>query len=88
MSRCLSCNRILSSRESTRKYRNYEQIANPEHRYIGLCNSCYRDVEIDSVENTSLPDNDAEDELDWTSVDDVQDDELSVYKLTEEDRLG
>lgn len=32
--RCLSCNKILSSFESTRKYKDTQ-------RYIDLCNLCY-----------------------------------------------
>jgi hypothetical protein len=42
--RCLSCNKILSDYESTRKYKGSKQ-------FIDLCNLCFSlsDLNIDSV---------------------------------------
>ena len=86
MSRCLSCNRVLSSRESTRKYRNYELIPNPEDRYIGLCSTCCRDIDLDYVENTSLPDDDADNGMDYTSIEEI-DSDVDIMSITDDDRL-
>lgn len=61
MCRCLSCNRKLSSREMTRKYSNWEEIKNPEDRYVSLCSSCFNGSVIKFAEiNPLLPDNDGE----------------------------
>ena len=52
--RCLSCNCNLSDREANRKYENWEEIKNPESRYIGLCNDCLMDTDLIFVENDQL----------------------------------
>lgn len=46
MSVCLSCNHILTDDETVRKYDNWEKIKNPEDRYIGLCNKCLRQSDL------------------------------------------
>lgn len=63
--RCLSCDEGLSDREANRKYINYREIKNPEERYIGLCDSClretdlqYPDVEVLNSETIGDGDND------------------------------
>ncbi len=52
--RCLSCNANLSDREANRKYENADTIANPESRYIGLCDDCMLDTNLFFVENPNL----------------------------------
>lgn len=63
MSRCRSCNKNLSDREATRKYANWEDIANPNDRYIELCNSCIGETDLLFVDNVFLADEGDEDEL-------------------------
>lgn len=38
--RCLACNVLLTKEEQQRKFKDSSSIKNPEHRYVGLCNSC------------------------------------------------
>lgn len=52
--RCLSCNCNLSDREANRKYDNHAEIANPEARYIGLCDDCILDTDLTFIENPNL----------------------------------
>lgn len=52
--RCLSCNCNLSDREANRKYDNHAEIANPESRYIGLCDDCILDTDLTFIENPNL----------------------------------
>jgi hypothetical protein len=54
--RCLSCNVLLDEKEQKRKYKNHEEIKNPEDKYIGLCNRCIADseLEIDDLINVSV----------------------------------
>jgi len=56
--RCLACDVILTEPEQERKYKNHEEIKNPEHKYIGLCNKCYKgamfDDELESHEDLDL----------------------------------
>lgn len=49
--KCLSCDVILSESEQNRKYKNYEEIKNPEDRFINLCDSClyYSDLDVDNL---------------------------------------
>lgn len=47
--RCLSCNRILSSFESTRKYTK-------SHEYVDLCKRCIKDLGITTVDREDLRD--------------------------------
>lgn len=63
--RCLSCNCNLSDREANRKYSNYEEIKNPESRYIGLCDDCILDVDLAFIEDANLSNEklDAEDNV-------------------------
>lgn len=39
---CRSCNKILTDEEASLKYDGWEEIKNPEERYIELCNKCIR----------------------------------------------
>jgi hypothetical protein len=48
--RCLSCNVALSDKEASRKFKNHEEIRNPEDKYIGLCAHCLGSAEIDELE--------------------------------------
>ena len=48
--KCLSCDVILSEPEQKRKYKNHEEIKNPELKYIGLCNRCYKSAMFDDEE--------------------------------------
>lgn len=52
--RCLSCNCNLSDREATRKFEDWEQIKNPEARYVSLCDDCLLDTDIGFIENPDL----------------------------------
>lgn len=80
MCRCRSCNRILSSRETTRKFDNWEEIKNPEYRYIGLCNSCFHDTPILLAEiNPTLSDSDGE-----AYHDDGEDVQVETYYISDE----
>lgn len=54
--RCLSCNRNLSDREANRKYANWQEIKNPEERYIGLCDDHLDGLDLPYVENPLLSD--------------------------------
>ena len=45
--RCLSCDEALSDKEASRKYPEPERIANPEDRYIMLCDRCIKDTDFD-----------------------------------------
>ena len=62
--RCLSCNKILSDFESTRKSANTGE-------YLDLCNTCFSDIQydVDAIVREDL----REDEQ--VSEDDVYDDE-------------
>lgn len=64
MSRCLSCNRVLSSREMSRKYVNHAEIKNYADKYICMCTRCTEAADIHYIDIESLPDNDAPDEFD------------------------
>jgi hypothetical protein len=48
--RCLSCNTALSDKESVRKFKNHEEIKNPEDKYICLCDRCLYGAEFDDDE--------------------------------------
>jgi hypothetical protein len=52
--KCLSCDVILDDKEQSRKYKNHFEIKNPEDRYIGLCNRCLRNGELDADELESV----------------------------------
>ena len=56
--KCLSCDRILSDFEATRKY--------PSNEYIDLCNSCFKTIkqDIEYSERMDLMDVEAELEFD------------------------
>lgn len=45
--KCLACDAVLTDREQLQKYRNHEEIKNPEHKYIGLCTSCFSAGQFD-----------------------------------------
>jgi hypothetical protein len=45
--RCLSCNKALSDKEANRKFKNHEEIKNPEDKYMGLCDCCLGGAELD-----------------------------------------
>jgi hypothetical protein len=53
--RCLACDCRLSDREANRKYTNYQEIKNPEARYIMLCDDCILDTDLNYIEMQSLP---------------------------------
>ncbi len=61
--RCKACNKNLSDREANRKFTNFHQIANPEERYIGLCDYDLQQSGLEYIENPLLSDDDFEDEL-------------------------
>lgn len=42
--RCLSCSKILSDEEQSRKWENHQEISNSESKYISLCDECYNDA--------------------------------------------
>lgn len=63
MSRCLSCNVKLSSREMTRKYANYDEIPNIWDQYVQMCTRCTHDSGISFVDNTEVSDTDGEDQI-------------------------
>lgn len=65
--RCLSCNCNLSDREANRKYDDWENIKNPESRYIMLCDDCILDTDLAFQEDPRLSDEDFED----TDADDI-----------------
>lgn len=48
--RCLACNKELSDKEASKKYKNHLEIKNPEERYIGLCSGCLICAELDDEE--------------------------------------
>lgn len=58
--RCLSCDCNLSDREANRKYDNWQEIKNPESRYIMLCDDCMLDTDLAFVDNPNLSDEDYE----------------------------
>jgi hypothetical protein len=45
--RCLACNCALSDKEANRKFKNHEEIKNPEQKYIDLCDGCLYGAELD-----------------------------------------
>jgi hypothetical protein len=47
--RCLACNVELNAFEQRRKYKHHEQIANPEDKYIGLCDRCFYQGDLDEL---------------------------------------
>lgn len=59
--RCRACNVILTDREASRKFSNHAAIANPEERYIDLCDHCLVDTDLTYVENP-FTDNTSSDE--------------------------
>ena len=44
---CFSCQARLSDKESSRKFKNHEQIKNPEEKYLNLCNRCISDSDLE-----------------------------------------
>ncbi len=56
--KCLSCDRILSDRESSRKFTNWREMPEGEDRYIGLCDRCIVDTDLHFDENTLANDED------------------------------
>lgn len=60
--RCLSCNCALSDREANRKFNNWEEIKNPESRYIMLCDDCMLDTDLTFIENPELDDSENADD--------------------------
>lgn len=61
--RCEACNKNLTDREASRKYLNWQQIQNPEQRYIGLCDRCIQDTGITGWhENLSTSNEEIQDE--------------------------
>lgn len=60
--RCLACDCNLSDKEANRKFLNYTEIKNPEDRYIGLCDPCLKDSEIEAIEENILNDEEIPDD--------------------------
>ena len=60
--KCLACDKILSDREANRKYAYWQQIGNPEHRYVGLCDHCLVDTDLEFIENLLDNDEDVSDD--------------------------
>ena len=48
--KCCSCDVVLSDDEQKRKYKNHEEIKNPEDRYVGLCNRCFKNAFFENEE--------------------------------------
>jgi len=48
---CKACDILLSDREANRKFSNHKEIADPEQRYIMLCDHCIEDTDLLIVEN-------------------------------------
>jgi hypothetical protein len=48
--RCLACNSALNDKDASRKFKNHEEIKNPEDKYIGLCTPCLGGAELDELE--------------------------------------
>lgn len=64
--RCLACDSNLSDREANRKYVNWREIKNTEQRYIGLCDDCICETDLnypdsDVINNETIGDDDAGD---------------------------
>ncbi len=75
--RCLSCNCNLSDREANRKYENWQEIKNPESRYIGLCDDCILDTDLMFEEDPNLSNDDFEDTE--TSVETILNNHIENY---------
>jgi hypothetical protein len=45
--RCLACNKALNDKEAGRKFKNHEQIKNPESKFLNLCDGCLYGAELD-----------------------------------------
>lgn len=60
--KCLSCDKILSDKEAGRKYSMWREIKNPEARYIGLCDPCLKESDVDYIEDPLQDDSQYEDE--------------------------
>ena len=62
--RCLSCNKILSDFESTRKSANTGE-------YLDLCNSCFSDIQydVDAIVREDLREDEVVDEEDFIDDD-------------------
>jgi hypothetical protein len=59
---CLSCDVILTDKEQQKKYKNHEEIKNPEEKYINLCNRCLSDAHFDDDELEAYIPDDYEDQ--------------------------
>jgi hypothetical protein len=59
--RCLACDCNLSDREANRKYENWQEIKNPESRYIMLCDDCIVDTDLTFYEDSTLSNDNYED---------------------------
>jgi hypothetical protein len=60
--RCRACNKNLSDKEASLKYRLWKQIENPEERYIMLCGGCLKEAGLAAVENPQDSDEEYQDE--------------------------
>lgn len=60
--RCLSCNKNLSDKEASRKFLGWKEIANPEDRYIGLCDDDLRETGLACEEDPAASDKEFQDE--------------------------
>lgn len=70
--KCLSCDVILNDKEQVRKYKNHEEILNPEDKYIGLCNRCLSGAHFDDDGLEAYIPDDYEDEPNVFVLDDFR----------------
>lgn len=61
--RCEACNKNLTDREASTKYLNWREIANPEDRYIGLCDGCMKDTGLSGLQDPAASPEEYEDTL-------------------------
>ena len=59
---CLACNALLTDREASRKFENWKDIPDAEERFIGLCDKCLQDTDLNYTENPNASDEHYEDQ--------------------------
>lgn len=60
--RCSSCDKNLTDREASRKYLHWQEIPNPEERYINLCDHCIQHTGLSYEEDIRASDEEFQDE--------------------------
>lgn len=69
--RCRACNKNLTDREASTKYKDWQEIKDSSQWYIELCDTCIKDTGLSGIENPLTSNEEIQDENE-TNEDDLE----------------